>query len=168
VERGRDSVAEGFAQEALARLRGPRASRALKAEAYTVLGRAQHDLRAFKPAMRSLKMATDLDARSAPAWYYLGRAAADMKQQPEARAAFESAVKIDPQFAEAWYYLGRLRADGGDLTAVDAYQKYLEVAPKGIYATEVRQMLKDGVIAPPPPPPPMPTNSRPQKRRRAR
>ena len=64
VERGRDFVAEGFAQEAIARLRGPRAPRALKAEAYAILGRSQYEQGSFKRALRSLKMATELD----PPW----------------------------------------------------------------------------------------------------
>jgi tetratricopeptide (TPR) repeat protein len=168
VERGRDSVAEGFAQEALARLKGPRAPRALKAEAYTVLGRAEHDQGKLKAAMRSLKTATDLDPRSARAWYHLGLVADEAQQAPVARAAFESAAKADPQLADAYYHLGRLRAVAQDPSAIEAYQKYLEVAPKGIYAVEVRQALKDGPLNQPPPPLATPTNSRPQKRRRAR
>jgi tetratricopeptide (TPR) repeat protein len=178
VERGHDSVAEGFAQEALARLRGPRAPRALKAEAYTVLGRAQYDQGNFPPALKSLKLATDLDPRSARAWYHLALVDEDLKLLPDARAAMESAAKCDPQLSEAYYYLGRMRAAAGDATSVEAYQKYLELAPKGAYATEVRQALKAGpaTTAPAPgtgpgvgaPAPVTPTNSRLRKLRRGR
>ena len=162
VERGRDSVAEGFAQEALTRMRGPRAPRALKAEAYTVLGRAQYEQGTFKPALRSLKLATDLDPRTARAWYYLGLVDQDLKRLPDAKTALEAAVKADPLFSEAYYYLGRLRATLGDPTAKEAYQKYLEVDPKGIYAVEVRQAIKqDGA-------PPTPTSSPLRIRRRGR
>jgi len=70
--------------------------------------------------------------------------------------------------AEAYYYLGRLRAQMSDPTAREAFQRYLDVDPKGAYATEVRQMLKDGTTGTVAPPPPTPTNSRLQKRRRGR
>jgi tetratricopeptide (TPR) repeat protein len=162
VERGRDSVAEGFAGEAIARMRGPRSPRSLKAEAYTILGRAQYEQGTYRPALRSLKLATDFDPRMARAWYYLGLVDEDLKKLPEAKTAMETAVKADPQFSEAYYYLGKIRAQLGDPTAKEAYQKYLEVDPKGIFAVEVRQALKtDGA-------PPMPTNSPPRIRRRGR
>lgn len=161
VERGRDSVAEGFAMEAIARLRGPRAPRALKSEAYTIRGRAQYEQGEYRPAIRALKLATELDPRAARAWYYLGLMNEDLKRLPDARDALESAVKADPLYAAAYYYLGRLRANLGDATARQAFQKYLELAPKGIYAGEVRDALKrEGV--------PMPTSSRPRIRRRGR
>lgn len=162
VERGRDSVAEGFAGEAIARMRGPRSPRSLKAEAYTILGRAQYEQGSFRLALRSLKLATDLDPRMARAWYYLGLVDEDLKKLPEAKTAMETAVKADPLFSEAYYYLGKVRAQLGDPTAKEAYQKYLEVDPKGIFAVEVRQALKtDGM-------PPTPTNSPPRIRRRGR
>ncbi|HEX4461078.1 MAG TPA: tetratricopeptide repeat protein, partial [Polyangia bacterium] len=168
VERGRDSVAEGFAQESLARLRGPRAPRALKAEAFMVLGRAQYDQGNFKPALKSLKTATELDPRSARAWYHLSLVEEDLKMLPDARAAMESAVKCDPQLAEAYYYLGRMRAAANDATSVEAYQKYLELAPKGPYATEVKQALKDGPTVPPATATATPTSSRLRRLRRGR
>jgi tetratricopeptide (TPR) repeat protein len=161
VERGRDSVAEGFAVEALRRLRGPRAPRALKSEAYMIRGRAQYEQGQYRPAIRALKLATELDPRAARAWYYLGLIEEDLKRLPDAREALENAVKADPKYGEAYYYLGRLRAATGDATAREAFQKYLEIAPKGVYAVEVREALKhDGT--------PMPTSSRPRTHRRGR
>ena len=172
AERGRPSAAEGFAQEALARLRGPRASRALKAEVYTVLGRAQYDQKTWKASLRSNKMATDLDPRSARAWYQLGLSAEALKQLPLAKQALETSVKNDAmgpgqqeRGGEAWYHLGKVRTALGDPSANEAYQKYLEVTPKGPLADEVRQILKGG---PPPAPPAKPTSSPPRNRRRGR
>ncbi len=163
IERGRDSVAEGFAQEALARLRGPRAPRALKAEAFAILGRSQYEQGQFKLALRSLKTATELDPRQVRGWHYLGLVDYDLKRWADARTAMEGAVKADPLFADAWYYLGRAREALADATAKEAYAKYLEVSPKGPYAVEVRQALHDG-----PPKPPTPTSSPPRIRRRGR
>ncbi len=166
VERSRDSVAEGFASEALARMRGPRPPRAVKAEAYAILGRSQYEQGAFKQALRTLKAATDLDGRQARAWYSLGLVDFDLSRMADARAAMEAAVKADPQYGDAWYYVGRTRTALSDPTAKDAWQKYLEVAPKGPYATEVRDALR-GVGAPLPKAL-TPTSSRPRIRRRGR
>ena len=164
VERGRDSIAEGFASEAIARMRGPRAQRPLKAEAYAILGRSQYEQGLLRPAVRALKMATTLDPRMARAWHYLGLVQFESKHTTEARAAMESAVKADPGFADAWYYLGRTRAALGDATAREAYAKYLEVAPKGPYAAEARDAVREG----PAPKVSTPTSSRPRIRRRGR
>lgn len=161
VERGRDSVAEGFAQEAVALLRKPRASRALKAEAYTIMGRAQYEQGTFRQALRALKLATDADPRMARAWYYLGLVDDDLKRLPEAKLAMENAVKADPQFAEGYYYVGKLRGALGDPTAKEAYQKYLEIDPRGNYAAEARAALKAEGAA-------TPTSSPPRIRRRGR
>ncbi|MGZ3427509.1 MAG: tetratricopeptide repeat protein, partial [Polyangia bacterium] len=166
IERGRDSVAEGFAQEAIARMRGPRAPRALKAEAYAILGRSQYEQGLFRVAIRSLKTATELDPRMARAWYYLGLVDQDVSRMADARTALESAVKADPLFSDAWYYLGRARASLGDPAAKEAYAKYLEVAPKGAYASEVREALKSEGA--PTPKVSTPTSSRPRIRRRGR
>jgi tetratricopeptide (TPR) repeat protein len=163
VERGHDSVAEGFATEALQRMRSPRAPRPVKSEAYRVLGRALYDQGSFKSALRALRSATELDPRSAAAWYYLGLVDEDLKRLPDAKVAYETAVKVDPKFADALYYLGRLRAQLGDETARDAYQQYLELAPKGIFADDVRAALKNDAA-----PAPMPTSSPPRIRRRGR
>ncbi|HEX8953125.1 MAG TPA: tetratricopeptide repeat protein, partial [Polyangia bacterium] len=166
IERGRDTVAEEFASEAIARLRGPRAPRALKAEAYAILGRSQYEQGLFRPAVRSLKAATELDPRMARAWYNLGLVDFDLKHLSDAGAAMESAVKADALYADAWYYLGRTRTALGDATAKDAYGKYLEIAPKGPYAAEVREAVRSQGTTPPKPA--TPTSSRPRIRRRGR
>jgi tetratricopeptide (TPR) repeat protein len=163
VERGHDSVAEGFATEALQRMRSPRAPRPVKSEAYRVLGRALYDQGSFRSALKALRSATELDPRSAGAWYYLGLVDEDLKRLPDAKVAYETAVKVDPKFADALYYLGRLRAQLGDETARDAYQQYLEIAPKGTFADDVRAALKSDMA-----PAPMPTSSPPRIRRRGR
>jgi tetratricopeptide (TPR) repeat protein len=168
IERGRDSVAEGFAAEAIARMRGPRSPRSLKAEAYAILGRSQYEQGSFKLALRSLKTATTLDSRLARAWHYLGLVDYDLKRMPDARTALEAAVKADPLFADAWYYLGRSRQALADPTAKDAFLKYLEIASKGPYAAEVRDALRGDGTTTPAPKMSTPTSSRPRIRRRGR
>jgi tetratricopeptide (TPR) repeat protein len=166
IERGRDSVAEGFAQEAIARMRGPRAPRQAKAEAFAILGRSQYEQGLFRQALRSLKAATELDNRMARAWYSLGLVDFDLQRMADSRTAMEAAVKADPLYADAWYYLGRTRSALGDAAARDAWAKYLEVAPKGPYAAEVRESLRGS--GPLPPKPATPTSSRLRIRRRGR
>jgi tetratricopeptide (TPR) repeat protein len=165
IERGRDSVAEGFAQEAIARMRGARAPRESKAEAFAILGRSQYEQGLFRVALRSLKAATDLDSRMARAWYYLGLVDFDLSRMADSRTAMEAAVKADPLYGDAWYYLGRTRTALGEPTAKEAYTKYLEVAPKGPYASEVRDALKGQG---PPAKAATPTSSRLRIRRRGR
>jgi tetratricopeptide (TPR) repeat protein len=164
VEKGRDSVAEGFAQEAIARMRGPRAPRSVKAEAYAILGRSQYEQGQFKSALRTLKTSTDLDSRMARAWYTLGLVDFDLKRFGDARTAMEGATKADALFGDAWYYLGRTRQELADPTAKDAFARYLEVAPHGPYASEVRAALREGV----PLRAATPTSSPPRIRRRGR
>ncbi|HSN33528.1 MAG TPA: tetratricopeptide repeat protein, partial [Ideonella sp.] len=166
IERGRDTVAECVASEAIARLCSPRAPRAVKAEAYAILGRSQYEQGSFRLALRSLKTATDLDSRMARAWYTLGLVDFDLQRTADSRAAMENAVKADPLYAEAWYYVGRTRAMLADATAKEAYGKYLELAPKGPYASEVRDALRSQ--GGPPTKTATPTSSRLRMRRRGR
>ena len=106
IERGRDSVAEGFAQEAIARMRGPRAPRALKAEAYAILGRSQYEQGSFRLALRSLKAATELDPRMARAWYYLGLVDFDLRAWPMRARRWRRRSRPIRSTRDAWYYLG--------------------------------------------------------------
>lgn len=165
IERGRDTVAEGFAAEAIARMRAPRSPRPLKAEAYAILGRSQYEQGSFRAALRSLKTATDLDPRMARAWYNLGLVQFDLQRVNDARSSMDNAVKADAQYADAWYYLGRSRAALNDPTARDAWTRYLEIAPKGPYAVEVREALRTQGA---PPKTATPTSSRLRIRRRGR
>ena len=124
--------------------RAARAARRRRPRRYAILGRSQYEQGSFRLALRSLKAATELDARMARAWYTLGLVDFDLQRMADARTAMEAAVKADPLYADAWYYLGRTRAALADATAKDAYAKYLEVAPKGPYAAEVREALARG------------------------
>jgi tetratricopeptide (TPR) repeat protein len=157
VERGHDVTAESLATTALLRLRSPTASRVLKAEALMVLGRAQWEEGDFRPALRALKSAIELDPKSAAAFCYYGMANQDLHNLDEAKKALETAVQINPRYSDAVYFLGRMRADLGDPRAPEQFKAYLEMAPKGTYADDARRAL--GLT---------PTNAPPRKRRRGR
>jgi tetratricopeptide (TPR) repeat protein len=144
VDRARDSVAEGFATAALAKLQKPTAPRWVKAEAQAVLGRAQWNQGSMKLALKSLKAATELDPAHRTAFYYLGLVYEELGKFVEGRDALEQAVKNDPKFEEAWYYLGELRRKAGDDDYADAYKQYLDMtSQKGLFADDARRWLGD-------------------------
>jgi tetratricopeptide (TPR) repeat protein len=57
-------------------------------------------------------------------------------------ARFQEAVKWNPKQAEAWLRLGEAREKNGESTkALEAYRKYLELAPNDKKAREARKAV---------------------------
>lgn len=55
---------------------------------------------------------------------------------------FEEATKWNPKFAEAWLRLGEARAKTGEITkALEAYRRYLELAPNAKKARDARKAV---------------------------
>jgi predicted TPR repeat methyltransferase len=51
-------------------------------------------------------------------------------------------VKLDPKLADAYVIIGGVRQDAGDTAeAKAAYKKYLELAPTGQYAADLRAIV---------------------------
>src|SRR2546423_13967108 len=86
-------------------MRGSRAPREAKAEAFAILGRSQYEQGSFRLALRALKTATELDSRMARAWYYLGLFDFDLQHTADSRTAMEAAVKALLPHADTWDYL---------------------------------------------------------------
>lgn len=62
----------------------------------------------------------------------------------EVKAEVEKALSIDPKFADAYYLLGLVEIGDGKMgPAKQAFQKYLELAPNGKKAGEVKGILKE-------------------------
>ena len=62
----------------------------------------------------------------------------------DAIGRFEAAVELDATLAVAHYWLGlSLQQTGRDVPARSALQRYLQLAPSGEFAAEVRQRLED-------------------------
>jgi len=62
----------------------------------------------------------------------------------EAKAQLLKALEVDPKYARAHYLLGMVEYASMDLKATKFhFLKYLEIAPTGDKAAEVREMLKD-------------------------
>ena len=61
----------------------------------------------------------------------------------DALAWAEKAVKIDPKLADAYVIIGGVQQEAGrNGEAKAAYKRYLELAPKGQYASDLRSILE--------------------------
>jgi len=62
----------------------------------------------------------------------------------EAKSCLERAIRKDPKFADSYYLMGMVEFGNNDLKATKQnLMKYLEVAPTGKKASEVKAMLDD-------------------------
>ena len=62
----------------------------------------------------------------------------------EAKEKFDAATKADPKFGQAWYLLGKANINLGDFAgAVAAFEGYLQNAPTGEHADEVKKNIAD-------------------------
>jgi len=105
------------------------------------------------PEMQSeLEKAAQLDPTKAGQYYYnLGAVLVNNNQNDAAGAAFKKAIEIDPNHADSYYQYGvflvgkaSIGADGKVTPVpgtVDAFQKYLELAPTGQFADQAKAML---------------------------
>lgn len=79
----------------------------------------------------------------AEALVLLANARLDQGKFAEALPTAKSAVEADPMLADAQLALGVIAEELGEVaTAVSAYERYLELAPKARYATTVRGQLR--------------------------
>jgi tetratricopeptide (TPR) repeat protein len=73
----------------------------------------------------------------------LGRALYDDGQTAEAGIELRRAVQVDPASAPAWLALGEVHLERGEAAeARAAYERYLEIEPRGRWARDVRQVLE--------------------------
>jgi tetratricopeptide (TPR) repeat protein len=60
-----------------------------------------------------------------------------------AKEKFDAATKADPKFAQAWYLLGKANINLNDFAgAVTAFEGYLQAAPTGEHAEEVKKNIE--------------------------
>ena len=105
------------------------------------------------PEMQSeLQKAAELDPPKAGQYYYnLGALLVNAGQAEPAGAAFKKAIELDPKHADSYYQYGvylvgkaSFAADGKVTPVpgtVEAFQKYLELAPTGQFADSAKGML---------------------------
>jgi CheY-like chemotaxis protein len=86
--------------------------------------------------------AKDANPDSPEACVLLGHALFERKKRHEALQWAERAVALDPKQAEAYVIIGGVRQALADAPAAKAaYKKYLELAPNGQYASDLRAIV---------------------------
>ena len=106
----------------------------------------------FPEMQAELKKAAELDPPKAGQYYYnLGAMLVNAGQAEPAGEAFKKAIELDPNHADSYYQYGvyllgkaSFAADGKVTPVagtVDAFQKYLQLAPSGQFADSAKGML---------------------------
>jgi tetratricopeptide (TPR) repeat protein len=95
-----------------------------------------------KDAEIACTAAKDAGPDSAEANALLGHALFSRKKRKEALVWAERAVELDPKQADAYVIIGGVKQAADDAAgAKAAYKKYLELAPSGQYAADVRAIV---------------------------
>jgi tetratricopeptide (TPR) repeat protein len=116
-------------------------------EAYTGLANVYNAQKKFDLASEASTKASQLTSASgggggAEATYNQGVILFNSGKFAEAKTQFEAAVKADPNYGPAYYQLGMAALNVGQIPdAVAALEKYLQVAPDGPKAAEVKTSL---------------------------
>jgi len=117
------------------------------ADAYTALAglynaQKKFDLAADASAKASQYSGGAAGGGSAETSYNQGVVFFNTQKFAEAKAQFEAAVKADPNYAPAYFQLGMAAVNLGQFAdAVAALEKYLQVAPSGEKAADVKRDL---------------------------
>lgn len=114
-------------------------------------GNVYFQMRDFEHAATLFERATHVHSYPALAYFNLCATFFDMDKMKDAVDACGTAISLDPRMAAPYYVRGSaLYAEGVKHHAkktpdgtVQALQKYLELAPEGIYADEARTMLQE-------------------------
>jgi CheY-like chemotaxis protein len=127
------------------RLADPKVARALPAEFPTLLAgcRQAFTEKRAKDAEMACLAAKDTNPDSAEANAMLGHALFGRKKRREALQWAQRAVELDPKQADAYVIIGGVKQAGDDKAgAMAAYKKYLELAPNGQYAPDLRAIVE--------------------------
>jgi tetratricopeptide (TPR) repeat protein len=115
-------------------------------------GLALAQAKKFTEAQAELEKAAQLDPPQAGKYYYnLGATEINSGQTGPAEEAFKKAMEAQPPYTDAFYQYGvtlvskaQIGSDGKVTPApgtVEAFQKYLELAPTGPFAQQAKDML---------------------------
>jgi tetratricopeptide (TPR) repeat protein len=104
--------------------------------------RLAFDQRRYKDAEGACTAARDANAESADAHALLAHALFNRNKKREALTSAERAAKLNPKLAQMYVIIGGVRQEDGDLEeARRAYERYLELEPKGSYAAELKAII---------------------------
>ncbi|HET6151230.1 MAG TPA: DUF4388 domain-containing protein [Polyangia bacterium] len=96
----------------------------------------------MKEATTACTAAVEANPESAKAIALLAHSEFNRSHRKEALSWAEKAIKIDPKLADAYVIIGGVQQDSGrNAEAKSAYRRYLELAPKGQYASDLRAIL---------------------------
>jgi len=107
--------------------------------------RAKKYSEAMKNATRALQLARGVDARpglEAAAIYQVGRVHYERGELDAARRLFRQSISLPGTPAEAWFYLGEALSRDNSPAARQAYERYLELVPKGHLADRARRAIR--------------------------
>jgi len=132
----REELDERAADPRMARERAPQARPLL------YVCRLAFDQKRMRDAEPACVAARDANPESAEALRLLAHAQFNRNKRHEALASAERAVKIDPKLADMYVIIGGVHQEDGDADeARRAYQRYLELEPKGSYAADLRAII---------------------------
>ena len=126
------------------RFADPKVARALPTEFPQLLAACRQAFteKRAKDAEIACVAATDANPDSPEACALLGHALFTRKKRREALQWAERAVELDPKHADAYVIIGGVKQAAGDAAAAKAaYRKYLELAPNGQYAADLRTIV---------------------------
>jgi CheY-like chemotaxis protein len=122
----------------------PRMARERVSEARPLLSvcRLAFEQNRMKDAEGACTAARDANPESAEAHGLLAHTLFNRNKRREALSSAERAVKLNPKLADAYVIIGGVRQDDGDVDeARRAYQRYLDLEPKGSYAADLRAII---------------------------
>jgi len=122
----------------------PRMARERVSEARPLLSvcRMAFEQKRMKDAESACVAARDANPDSAEANALLAHALFNRNKRHEALGAAERAVKLNPRLADAYVIIGGVQQEDGDVEeARRAYQRYLDLEPKGSYAPDLRAII---------------------------
>jgi TPR repeat/Tetratricopeptide repeat len=97
----------------------------------------------LKPAIASLEQALAVEPDGDEALVLLARAHLDQGANQKALTESQRALAKNARSADAWLVVGTVQQQNGkNGEARAAYQHYVELAPKGPFASEIRSILK--------------------------
>ncbi len=100
---------------------------------------------AMKNATRALQLARGVDARpglEAAAIYQVGRVHYERGERDAARRLFRQSISLPSAPPEAWFYLGEALSSDNSPAARQAYEKYLELVPRGTLSDRARRAIQ--------------------------
>ena len=96
----------------------------------------------MRDATTACTAAVEANPDSPKAVALLAHAEFNRSHRKEALSWAEKAIKLDPKTADAYVIIGGVQQDAGrNADAKAAYRKYLELAPKGQYAADLRAIV---------------------------